>query len=708
MVRPRRLVRPGFRNSLSPAPGKGQSEGADAGFRFQVSGFRKAFALLAIAFAPARTVSAQERTISFWPDEVPNAIHAEVDGVAALETVRELGRFHRVQGSPGFAAAAERIREKAIAAGLSDVAIERFPADGVTKYAHFRSHVGWNPVSARLEEVSPGRRLIASFPDLPVALADYSQDADVTAELVDVGRGTSTRDYDGKEVRGKLVLADGTLPTVHRLACEERGAAGFLSAYPNQLTPWSGDDRDLIRWGHLSPYQLQNRFAFMVSKRQAEELRARLAAGEKVVLHARVEAKMVPASYDVVGATIPGTDAAAGEVAVTAHLCHESAGANDNASGSAAILELARALQTAIHKHSLMRPRRTIRFLWVPEITGSQAYLARHPEIVQRLVGGVHMDMVGGLLSTTKGTFHLSRTAESLPHVLNTIAPIWFAQVVTASARYAEGAGAAAGAAVGVGEAYAGFVWPPGSRELFLGDVRGLNMGSDHEVFEAAGFAVPMVYFHDYPDVTIHTQKDQPENLDATKLGRVAYIGAGTVWTLAALPDSEAPRLYAEALADVEERIARSRASFGSDAALARREAVVSGIETLRSVARLWPATERLASADVARLRRELPASRPPEDRRIPSRNPKIVGPLNVYYYDYFGDIPGADLSKTALAARGDGDVLAYEALNLADGKRSVSEIRDVLAGRYSPVPLPAIAEYFDLLAKAGAVSLAR
>ncbi len=30
-----------------------------------------------------------------------------------------------------------------------------------------------------------------------------------------------------------------------------------------------------------------------------------------------------------------------------------------------------------------------------------------------------------------------------------------------------------------------------------------------------------------------------------------------------------------------------------------------------------------------------------------------------------------------------------------------------VLTGRYAPVPLPAIAEYFDLLAKAGAVTLA-
>lgn len=651
---------------------------------------------LPFVFLLAAAAAAQERAVPFWPDAVPAAIHAEVNGVAALETVRELGRFHRVQGSPGFAAAAELMKQKAIAAGLSDVAIERFPADGKTKYAHFLSHVGWNPVSATLEEVAPRKRLIEAFPDLPVALADYSQDADVTAELVDVGKGTSAKDYEGKDVRGKLVLADGTLPLVHRLACEERGAAGFLSDYPNQATPWSGDDRDLVRWGHLSPYQPANRFAFMVSKRQAQDFRALLAAGEKIVLRARVAAKMIPATYDVVVATIPGTAAAAGEVVVTAHLCHESAGANDNASGSAAILEAGRALAAAIARGTLPRPARTTRFLWLPEITGSQAYLARHPEIVARLVAGVHMDMVGGLLSTTKGTFHVSRTAESLPHVANVVAEAWFDQVVAASSRYAEGQG----------DAYAGFVWPPGSREMFLGDVRGLNMGSDHEVFEAAGFRVPMIYFHDYPDVTIHTQKDQPENLDSTKLGRVAYLGAGVLYTLAALPDSEAPRLTALTRAAVEARLARARAAYGPDAPLVEREAIASGIETLDSIARLWPSQAKTVAAETDRLRRQMLTPRPAADRRIPVRSPEIVGPLNVYYYDYFADIPGADFTKTALASREDGDVLAYEALNLADGKRSISEIRDILAGRYAPVPLPAVAEYFELLARAGAVRL--
>ena len=309
------------------------------------------------------------------------------------------------------------------------------------------------------------------------------------------------------------------------------------------------------------------------------------------------------------------------------------------------------------------------------------------------------MDMVGGLLATTKGTFHLSRTAESLPHVVNPIAAAWFAQVQAASLRYAEGRG----------DAYAGFVWPPGSRESFVGDVRGIEMGSDHEVFEAAGFRVPMVYFHDYPDVTIHTQKDLPENLDATKLGRVAYMGAGIAWTLAALPDSEAKALLAVTRAEVEQHILARGAAPGPDPALAAREAIAQGIETLESLGRLSPSIAPDVSADVEHLRAAMPPPPPTSDRRVPVRAATIVGPLNVYYYDYFADLPapgtGADFTKSALASREDGEVLAYEALNLADGKRSVSEIRDALTGRYSTVPVSAVAEYFELLARAGAVS---
>ncbi|HEV8231081.1 MAG TPA: DUF4910 domain-containing protein [Thermoanaerobaculia bacterium] len=668
------------------------------------AGLRSICAGMLVLLAPACTAiaRAQDRAIPFWPDAVPANIHAQVDGQAALETVRELSRFHRVQGSPGFTAAAEHLKSKLQAAGFTgpSAAIESFPADGKTRYAHFVSYYGWQPREAYLEEVSPRPHRVVSFPELPVALADYSQDFDVSAELVDVGRGIDPKDYANKDVRGRIVLADGPLPAVHRQMLE-KGASGFLSAFPNQTTAWSGDDRDLVRWGHLSAYDTRNTFAFMVSKRQAEEYRARLAAGEIIVLAAHVRAKMVPAAYDVLVATIEGTDRAAGEVVLTAHLCHESAGANDNASGSAAIFEVARALRSAIARGLLPTPTRTIRFLWLPEIAGSEAYLVRNRELARRFVAGIHLDMVGGLLSTTRGTLHVSRSAESLPHVVNDVAQAFLDEVLSASARHAEKGG----------DPRRGFVWPPGSREALLADFRGIELGSDHQVFQDSSFAVPIVYFHDWPDVTIHTNKDLPENLDATKLGRVSYMTAGIAWTLAALPDAEAARLLDWATANAEARIARAaapRERSTRDAALARREAVEQSAATLRSIAALWPSVAGRVRQEESRLRRLAPRV-PIEaagDRRVPVRSSEIVGPLDVYYFDYLTQALGEGAAeKIALATRDAAEVLEWEAFNLADGQRTVSEICDILTGRYAPVPLSEIAEYFDLLGRAKAVS---
>ena len=224
---------------------------------------------LLLSLALATPAAAETRRIAFWPDAVPAAIQKRVDGTSILGAVRSLGRHHRVQGSPGYRAAADWLARELKGAGLADAKVESLPADGKTAYAHFRSYPGWHPIEGRLEQLAPTRRVLADFAREPVALADYSQDADLAAELVDVGAGADPAAYQGKDVRGKIVLADGPLAVVHRLAVEERGAAGIVSDFPNQRTAWSGLDPDLVRWGHLSPYQPANRFAFMISPRSS-------------------------------------------------------------------------------------------------------------------------------------------------------------------------------------------------------------------------------------------------------------------------------------------------------------------------------------------------------------------------------------------------------------------------------------------------------
>src|SRR6185503_11968014 len=201
-----------------------------------------------------QTPAARFKKTTLLSDKDVAALGAEISGVIAKDTVIELARSHRVQASSGFSRAAEYIAAKAKEYGLEQVQIERFPADGEKTYHTLKSAPGWEAHSAELWETEPNKTKIADWDEMRVALADYSQSATATTTLVDVGMGTSPKDYEGKEVMGRTVLAGGGVAAVHKLACDERGAAGILSYQQNQVTGWSGDYLDNVRWRHLSPY----------------------------------------------------------------------------------------------------------------------------------------------------------------------------------------------------------------------------------------------------------------------------------------------------------------------------------------------------------------------------------------------------------------------------------------------------------------------
>jgi hypothetical protein len=162
-----------------------------------------------------------------------------------------------------------------------------------------------------------------------------------------------------------------------------------------------------------------------------------------------------------------------------------------------------------------------------------------------------------------------------------------------------------------------------------------------------------------------------------------------------------------------------AQADDSRDGLLAAHEAIEMERETLRSIATMWPATSSAVAREDERLKQMASLVRPPAaagaDARVPVRNPEIRGPLGVYYFDYVADALGRASSgptaasaaslDTRLTNRPEGGVLSYEAFNLADGVRTVAQIRDVLAGRYEPVAVEEVAEYFDLLARARAIS---
>src|SRR5215212_4346166 len=112
------------------------------------------------------------------------ALAKELSGERALETIKGISSNHRVRGSRPLRAAAELIASKAREGGLDSVRIKEFPADGKIFYGTQRSRPPWDAEFAELRE---GDKLVTSWAQQPMSVAEDSESGDVTAELIDVG-----------------------------------------------------------------------------------------------------------------------------------------------------------------------------------------------------------------------------------------------------------------------------------------------------------------------------------------------------------------------------------------------------------------------------------------------------------------------------------------------------------------------------------------
>jgi aminopeptidase YwaD len=671
------------------------------------------------------------------------ALRDESSGAAPYDNLRYLATLHRVPATPEFDQAAQFVLQRAREYGLADAHSEQFPIDGTKQYGLMRSYLAWEVEEARLWEVRPEHLPLGDWKTDPIRLADYSRSADVETELVDVGNGASEADYSdkNKDVRGKIVLADGVLARVQELAVAEHGAAGIVSDMPNQTTAWSGLDTTLVRWGHLEARQPSG-FAFMVSHQTAEALRSRLRSGEPVVLNAHVKAHVGPGHWTVVTATIPGTDAASGEIVYSCHLDHQRPGANDNGSGCVTILESARVLARLIASSQLPRPKRTLRFVWGPEVEGTMAFLAAHPEIKQRLRANIHMDMVGGDPFRNKSVFHVTGTPWSLPSFVTDVGAGFLDTIRTAASGYAAGETTAD---TGIVETRAS---GQGTRNEFIADVTPYSSGSDHDDYDSSTIAVPSLYLRDWPDIYIHTDHDSLDQIDATKLRRVALLGAASGYVYASITAQQLPTLLPFLTAQSEARLAQT---FGTAQQLVDDPQLESGVawyearnlmdQTLqRETAALHSIVEFTSGpgnidAEGAKALTEQAAGflnwlntqakqrgvkgtapSPPwagtsEAKHVPIRVGEF-GPLT-YQNDNvllarlgkerYGKIKLINSeSSHLLKVRDQSELYAYEIVNFVNGKRNVGEIRDAVSAEYGPLPVTLVADYLDACAEAG------
>lgn len=614
------------------------------------------------------------------------AIAALVSGGAAKQTVQGLSLNHRMRGSEGYRRAAELIRSRLEEYGLAEASIIALPADGKIFYGTQRSRPAWNGEFAELWEQrqESGRWIdaerIASWEDQPITLAQDSVNGSANTSLIDVGTGTSDRDYAGKDVRGKLVMTSSQPEDVAKLAITKYGAAGIVSWAQNQKQAWWGEDESLIRWGHLDTWK-DPTFAFMVSPARAHSWQERLAKGETVRLRAIVKAGRSPGQYLIPTAVIPGRDRTR-EIVYSCHLDHPSPGANDNASGCAGILEVARSLNRLVKEGRLPRPERTLRFIWPCEVECTISLLNARPEFAERTLATIHLDMIGGRTETTKGILRVEGSPPSSPSFVDDVAFALTRWVNRQTFGFADS-----------GSGDWPLVDPDGGKEALQAKVGGFSEGSDHEVWAEGSWRTPIIYVSDWPDRYIHTNRDVPENLDATKMKRAIFIAAASGWYLANLTQQDVPALTRAMSSESLER-----------RAAALRDPRQGALEY----------AERADTTEAASLARFGLDARAQSAGSAPAHIGGVVyrrksepkGPMNGFGYSWLDDqLEKSKLPRPKLLDRQgprDGPAFAYETLNLVDGNRSVQDIGNQLAATVGPVPITEVADFLATLQRVG------
>lgn len=657
-------------------------------------------------------------------------IIGEASGETAWNTILETGGYNKNRQPEEYAGTfyeAQYIYDQLKSYGLPGAEIVRFPG-GKT----------WDGIKGELWEIEPGRRKLASYHDLRAMLASGSTTTDVKAQLVWVGRGTEN-ELKGVDVEGKIVVTEGSMSTVHGAACMRHGALGVISIQSSN--PYF--DPLQIPTGGLRNYRQSGdngaKFGFYLPVREGVFLKERLLDGEKIVVHAQVESKMEPYEIQDVVCHIPGTDPAAGEIIFSAHLFegYTKQGANDNKSGSAVILEIARVLHRLIEEGRLPRPKRTIRFIWVPEFSGTIPWVKANKDLMEKTLCNINLDMVGEWLSKSQAYMTLVRTSYGNPHYVNDVMENYFRYVGEGNVdRYAAGG------------KLRRIVAPSGADEPFYYLIETPSGASDHMVFNDWGVHVPGVAMNAWPDQWYHTSEDRVDKADPTQLKRVSIIGAAAAYTIASADDFMAKKIagettsngtrrlghqfvialemlndataetlsdsYKTARAQIDAALANEKATLDTILELAKDKRTVGSYldkmkETIDSVARahMMALEEHMKgvaqelgveAAEVVWADLEIKASKivPKPTARV-----KEVGYRG--YSQLISKVPKAERDKYPYSRR---DIASTSELqSLIDGKRSVLDIKISLDAQYEEKSkLEYVLNYIQVLKLAGLV----
>jgi hypothetical protein len=677
---------------------------------------------IALAIAAGAASLAQEREDrTLLTHQQMTAIINEASGERAMHTVLELVPYQRVrplEEYKGHFRESQVMAQMAREYGFSNVTIESF-AEGQA----------WQPTVGELWMTAPRPIKLYDIHDIPLALASLNANGDLTGDLIDVGAGRA-QDFEGKDVKGKFVLASTGLGAAYAQAVQ-RGAIGAIAVsavgaqrtfdYPNQIVSTSVTAQP-------------NTVAWAVSPNTYRELQRVLGLGQPVTIRSLTKSEQVPTRSEIVHAEIPGDGSTTQEVAIGGHLYEGviKQGANDDNSGCALTLEIGRTYLKLINEGKLPRPKRTINFQWLAEISGTNAWLNAHPDKAKRIIGDLNFDMEGIRLADSRSFWILQRTPDTFPSYLNDIAQSmmeYVAEVSRERVRFR---------ANGYGPVQP-IVSPNGSSDAFYIKIDKHYGSSDHVTYMQHG--IPAVMFITWPDMWYHSSQDTPDKQDPTQYKRAAVVGTGALAVLASGTDETAARVLSDNIGRGLARMGESHVKglgYMADAssapslataykeartAITHQAAVEKGV--VRSASILWtnveegkkrtapfePLIDRRAAAllDEVKAAYHLQAAQRGAAATELAQSAEEREAANLIV-ERIGPATGRGGGGGGRGAAPGGPSLPQEMnaeFNILIGqKKSALEIRDFLSGEFTPLPLADLMAVLRAREAAGTIKL--
>ncbi len=420
-------------------------------------------------------------------------VKSRLEPLGLAKLVLGLSSYHRIQGSREMLEASDYIRASLEESGV-ETSVHTFNYGDPPKW--LTPLTGWDLHDGAAYITNPYQKTITSVRMTWTAVVAHSPPGEFSGDVSYVESDEAIPD----DVEVALT-SNRSLDMYLRLA--EKGARAIL-VYRRDAVP-----EGIPYVGLFPPPSELPKMkvpALSVSRREADRIRWHIARGERVKVEGFVKSSYSdPRDVKVLSAEFGD---GSNEVHLTAHYCHPRGMVNDNVSGAATLLFMARVLNESLKKTRCGLGGRKLRFVWFPEHYGSVALIRKILGEGFEVSGVLNLDMIGEKQWMTGSILNFIRPPIAL---LSNFEAHAFRNFYSGINR-------------GWGLPVLNSVKPS-----MRFDIRPYVAGSDHDSYIV--FGIPAISLTNWPDRFYHTSLDTIDKLSPINALKVGFMALKTALT---------------------------------------------------------------------------------------------------------------------------------------------------------------------------------